>query len=195
MFLKYNKSILFFLVFSPNLIFADDIHSLRDNSSADDMVNAWLNKSQITSQKKQLIRDRGKTRSLSFEKETVSSNCPAHNQVIALNINFKNNQFLLNRSSFKIVGKIATAMNNAELMNCQFLIEGHTNTPGRANKNLKLSLERARTVKMLLSAMNIESNRLKTIGKGETDLLYPKKGRDPANRRVQFRILDPNLNY
>jgi outer membrane protein OmpA-like peptidoglycan-associated protein len=159
------------------------------------MVSAWLNKPQITSQKKQLIRGRGKTRSLTFEEETVSSNCPAHNQVIALNINFKNNQFLLNRSSFKIVGKVATAMNNVELMNCQFLIEGHTNSIGRARRNLELSLERARTVKMLLSAMNIESNRLKTIGKGETDLLYPKNGGSAANRRVQFRILDPNLRY
>jgi len=182
----FHKIIFTTLLITPCFLFAGDVHLLKNNFTANEMVNAWVKSPRQITVKKTLQME-------SEPLDNESSSCPAHNQIISLNISFKNNQYLLNRGSFQLVGKVANAMNDLRLLDCHFLIEGHTNSIGSARSNLRLSKERAKTVEMLLTSMNIKSDRLATIGKGESNLLLPKNGRAAANRRVQFRILNPNL--
>jgi len=70
----------------------------------------------------------------------------------------------------------------------RIIIEGHTDAGGSEGYNQYLSEKRAQSVKKYLkSQFNIASNRLLTVGMGETQSL---PGVDPfagANRRVQLR--------
>ena len=69
-----------------------------------------------------------------------------------------------------------------------YVIEGHTSRPGSWAHNMKLSAERAQSVKRyLVQRRGIPAAALRTVGLGPRALLNP---RDPAaaeNRRVQFR--------
>jgi outer membrane protein OmpA-like peptidoglycan-associated protein len=67
------------------------------------------------------------------------------------------------------------------------VIEGHTDGVGSADYNEQLSLRRANAVKRyLVSAHQLDADRMRTVGMGES---APRPGSDPndaANRRVQF---------
>ncbi len=69
-------------------------------------------------------------------------------------------------------------------------IEGHTDSSGRAKKNLKLSRDRAESVATWLAAHGTDRNRLTTVGFGDT---RPLADNDTAehkqmNRRTEFHL-------
>ncbi len=71
-------------------------------------------------------------------------------------------------------------------------IEGHTDDKGNDASNLKLSQERADSVKAFLIGRNIDPARLEAVGFGETKPIGSNKtsrGRD-MNRRVEFVIVE-----
>ncbi|MCP4599967.1 MAG: OmpA family protein [Proteobacteria bacterium] len=73
-------------------------------------------------------------------------------------------------------------------------IEGHTDDRGKDKKNLKLSNQRAESVKKFLVERGIEDERLVCEGLGESKPIADNKtkaGRD-QNRRVEFYVIDPN---
>lgn len=69
-------------------------------------------------------------------------------------------------------------------------IIGHTDNSGEAKTNLKLSQERAESVRQYLIKAGVEPNRIKATGKGETE---PKTSNESAegramNRRVEVKL-------
>tara|TARA_Y100000590_G_scaffold425075_1_gene532677 strand:- start:350 stop:1246 length:897 start_codon:yes stop_codon:yes gene_type:complete len=73
-----------------------------------------------------------------------------------------------------------------------YLIVGHTDTKGSDKYNLKLSLERAESVKKILINFGINYKKIKILGKGETSLLVKTEDdiKHPANRRAEIRPLN-----
>ena len=70
-----------------------------------------------------------------------------------------------------------------------FSIIGHTDAVGNEAANLKLSIQRAETVRQyLIERCDIAPERLKADGKGESDLRPGLNPRDPMNRRVEVKI-------
>ncbi len=70
-------------------------------------------------------------------------------------------------------------------------IEGHTDNTGNADKNKKLSQERADAVRSYLLKKGIAAERLTAVGFGQEKPAQPNEtpeGRD-ANRRVEFTVL------
>jgi outer membrane protein OmpA-like peptidoglycan-associated protein len=68
-----------------------------------------------------------------------------------------------------------------------FLIEGHTDAPGSANYNAKLSKLRAEAIKRaLVSYYVIPARNLRTVGLGERFLKIPTSDAEPENRRVSI---------
>ncbi|GAA0315815.1 OmpA family protein [Psychrobacter aestuarii] len=71
-------------------------------------------------------------------------------------------------------------------------ITGHTDNTGNANANLLLSNQRAEAVKQYLIGRNIDTSRLSTAGKGDTDPIATndtEAGRT-RNRRIEFTVND-----
>ena len=66
-----------------------------------------------------------------------------------------------------------------------FRIEGHTDSVGSDAYNMRLSVERAETVKAYLSSeFGVDPRRLVIVGKGESEPMGGRAPDDPINRRV-----------
>lgn len=84
------------------------------------------------------------------------------------------------------ISRIYELMNsNPEL---KFMVEGHTDSDGNEESNMKLSQSRAKTVMEMLVKLGVDKNRLSAAGKGETepaDTNETSEGK-ANNRRVVF---------
>jgi outer membrane protein OmpA-like peptidoglycan-associated protein len=121
--------------------------------------------------------------------KNITTACLAKKQSVAVNIIFKagsseiNNPYLLNN--------IAKALNSPQLKNCYFVIEGHTDAIGNDYYNLWLSQKRAEQVKHYLKQYRVDEERLIVVGKGEDELLSSFAPSAAENRRVVFKVLNP----
>ncbi len=69
------------------------------------------------------------------------------------------------------------------------VIEGHTDSTGKEEKNIALSKERANSiVKYLAAKPGIERDHLVPLGKGSSNPAAGLDARDPLNRRVLFKL-------
>jgi outer membrane protein OmpA-like peptidoglycan-associated protein len=108
---------------------------------------------------------------------------------VLIGINFDFNKATIRPESIPIL------YNAAEILlknpDVKVEIQGHTDNIGSDNYNQKLSLRRAESVRNFLVAKGIASNRLTTVGMGETKPIMDNKteqGRG-LNRRIEFKIV------
>ncbi|WP_069472281.1 OmpA family protein [Candidatus Marithrix sp. Canyon 246] len=133
-----------------------------------------------------MTRSFGRTRSIS------PSPCNMPNfqdKIVGITIRFKVNQFNLTPKAREFADLLGDVLAADQLLACDFEIEGHTDSSGRAYHNTRLSKQRANTVvSYLINAHSINPARLKAKGYGEYRLLNGKKySTNPINRRVQIR--------
>jgi len=106
---------------------------------------------------------------------------------INLKIEFDVNSSAIRTSSFPLLAEIADALNNAQLKDKEFIINGHTDSDGGEDYNLKLSFERAVSVKLALQNLfKINSNVLNIAGYGEGNQLVPNN--TPQNKQLNRRV-------
>jgi outer membrane protein OmpA-like peptidoglycan-associated protein len=77
------------------------------------------------------------------------------------------------------------ALQSPELKGNRFIIEGHADARGAAERNQRLSQERADEVRLYLVALGVHPSRLRAVGRGVSQ---PVNASDPAaaeNRRVR----------
>jgi outer membrane protein OmpA-like peptidoglycan-associated protein len=124
-----------------------------------------------------------------------NNGCPEINKEIkssiesyAKRIQFKYKSAALSKKS-KIVldGIVKILKENPEL---QVLIEGYTSSDGNPRNHLRLSLERAESVKEYLVLNGIKAKRLKAAGFGDENPLNKNKteAERAINRRVELKI-------
>ena len=105
-------------------------------------------------------------------------------------INFESNgSAIAGGLSFEIIDQVAQVFKSNPGIRVK--IEGHTDSSGAADYNLKLSDSRANAVRKALISRGIEADRLEAIGYGESKPISSNsssKGR-AQNRRVEFNIL------
>ncbi len=93
----------------------------------------------------------------------------------------------IDQSSYPTLDNLAIALKSDGLSDAKFLINGHTDSKGSDEYNLKLSQLRANSVvEYLVSQHDIEPSRFKAIGFGETALKDVNDGEAAANRRVEI---------
>ena len=80
---------------------------------------------------------------------------------------------------------------NKEIID-KFIIVGHTDTMGTKEYNMKLSIERAKTVKAILLDLGVQIQNIKILGKGESDLSIKTDDEvaHPTNRRAEISPLN-----
>jgi outer membrane protein OmpA-like peptidoglycan-associated protein len=86
-----------------------------------------------------------------------------------------------------MLDKLGRVLSSEQLADVTYVIEGHTDASGSLQYNMGLSKRRAESVKRyLLEDYDVEPARLRTEGKGPTDLLDKENPKSAVNRRVVF---------
>ena len=107
---------------------------------------------------------------------------------IAFVLNFEYDSAEVMEESLPYLDSVGKMLAQKNLSDRKLIIEGHADAKGSHTYNQALSELRAQTVKRyLISMYGIDPSRLHSMGKGETELIYPEKPYDKMNRRVQFR--------
>ncbi|HCM04463.1 MAG TPA: hypothetical protein DIC30_00460, partial [Oceanospirillales bacterium] len=108
---------------------------------------------------------------------------------ISLNVNFANNSAKVTNPNDAQFADFAAFM--SRYSNSQAAIEGHSSAGGAASYNLRLSQQRADSVRQLLiKQYGIDSARLTSEGFGETRLLDESNTAEAAkrNRRIEVKV-------
>ena len=104
------------------------------------------------------------------------------------NIVFNKNSITLTSRAQEVLDDVAAAILGYEDLVVE--IAGHTDSSGKAVRNLRLSKDRAAAVRDYLVSQNVPGNRLSPIGYGETAPISDNNtanGR-AANRRIEFNL-------
>ncbi|MCX6155885.1 MAG: OmpA family protein [Candidatus Kapabacteria bacterium] len=111
---------------------------------------------------------------------------PVGGKMILKNVEFDVAKADLKKSSEKTLSNAVKALTKAQ--NVEIEIVGHTDNQGDRDKNVKLSLDRAETVKNWLIDKGISGTRLKTRGMGPDEPLVPNTTDEnrQRNRRVEL---------
>ncbi|MCU7495072.1 MAG: OmpA family protein [Ignavibacteria bacterium] len=110
--------------------------------------------------------------------------------ILSGDTNFESNKAQLLPAAYTQLNRLADVMkNNPET---RWRIEGHTDSRGSSESNMKLSQRRAEAVADYLSSMGIERSRFEIIPYGSTRPIAPNntsEGR-AMNRRVEVRLIE-----
>jgi len=105
------------------------------------------------------------------------------------NIHFASNRSILLKTSYGELKNLADFLKQKP--NLRIEIQGHTDSDGSEESNMKLSLERANTIKIFLISKGIKPARLVTIGYGEKRPITTNdtSAGKQKNRRTEIRVL------
>jgi OOP family OmpA-OmpF porin len=102
-------------------------------------------------------------------------------------ITFETNATGLTPEARRELAVVGRALNTSKLENYNFVIEGHADPRGSAERNLQLSEGRAKAVRTyLVASQGVRADRLSAVGKGDREPLKPDQPAAPENRRVTF---------
>ena len=189
---------------SMNVLAEGDVIYFKDKgASSEELINAFTkgNKTENLDADKGNppgeVRYRGITLKRQKKEEPAPSvqmsgdACMAGKHSVAVNIRFASNSSKVKQKDTAFMKQIADAMNSPQLVNCFFVVEGHTDSIGEEPYNLWLSQARANAVKTHLARHNVNSERLIVVGKGESELINTQNPQAAENRRVQFKVINP----
>jgi len=106
--------------------------------------------------------------------------CPLKSK---LHLNFKTSSDKILKESYSEIQRFATFMKENPMYNAEII--GHTDSKGKAIKNMDLSQRRAASAMKALVAEGVDASRLKSSGRGELDPL--ESNRTPEGRKVNRR--------
>ncbi len=107
---------------------------------------------------------------------------------VRLPIYFRFGSAQLEPDAVTLLQKVSKALGDEDLASFRFSIEGHTDSIGGESTNEHLSLRRAEVVQAFLVARGVPSQRLSSVGHGESEPIAPnaeEMGRK-RNRRVEI---------
>lgn len=105
---------------------------------------------------------------------------------INLDIPFEFNSSRMSYAGMRQADELGKAINKSPRSGVRLQVIGHTDAVGPADYNQVLSERRAEAVvEYLVNRWHVSPDRLVSSGRGETQLLYPDRPADGANRRVQ----------
>jgi outer membrane protein OmpA-like peptidoglycan-associated protein len=116
---------------------------------------------------------------------SASAPAPGPGQRVILRITFETGSAKLVAGARAQADALAQALLRPQLRNMHFMIEGHTDSVGRRDRNLDLSQRRAQTLADLLIAAGVAPDRLVVRGYGPDRPLPGVPANAGENRRVE----------
>ncbi|MCD9027914.1 OmpA family protein [Luteimonas sp. BDR2-5] len=111
---------------------------------------------------------------------------PAPKASISMQVQFAFNSTRIEGGSQQTMENLATALASPQLQDRSFTIVGHTDAVGSAAYNQRLSQARARSVRDFLVQRGVDASRLRTEGKGFSELVNTADPAADENRRVEI---------
>jgi outer membrane protein OmpA-like peptidoglycan-associated protein len=119
--------------------------------------------------------------------ETIVSPEKRTGYFLNLNVQFAVNSHSIQNESFALLNELGKALSDPKLSHETVYINGHTDSDGSEDYNLKLSFRRALAVKdYLISNFPISPDRILVRGYGEGMPLFPNTTKD--NKRLNRRV-------
>jgi len=118
----------------------------------------------------------------------VDTNEPAPTSVANFRIQFAFGSADLEASALPTLKEMAQALSPPDYDGLVFRLVGHTDAAGSKSDNLILSKRRAEAVVSYLVRHGVPRDRLRAVGKGESQLLRPDAPLADVNRRVELQI-------
>jgi outer membrane protein OmpA-like peptidoglycan-associated protein/uncharacterized protein YegL len=117
-------------------------------------------------------------------------NVPYQGLTTLLNVYFDTNKDVLKSESDKAIKNVANMMKKNPGMTIE--VRGHTDSKGSKDKNLKLSQDRANSVRDALIAKSISGDRIKAVGYGDSMPVADNQSENgrSKNRRTEFVVLN-----
>ena len=124
-----------------------------------------------------------------IRKKVVLTEIEKDKRLVLRNLHFKHNESQIHVSSHTELDNLAYFLKLQPKLNIQ--VNGYTDNTGEATFNMKLSVERARSVVRYLISKGINAQRLKYKGFGESDPSHSNQNEDGRgkNRRTEIVIL------
>jgi outer membrane protein OmpA-like peptidoglycan-associated protein len=107
---------------------------------------------------------------------------------ISMQIQFDFDSDRIGAESTAALASLARALQDERLAGKRFDVVGHTDATGGFDYNMGLSQRRASAVRNYLAGQGVDPSRLKTIGKGPTELLNRADPAGAENRRVEIAV-------
>jgi outer membrane protein OmpA-like peptidoglycan-associated protein len=127
-----------------------------------------------------------------FKTDTVemveSSKQTVFKPVVLPNVQFYTNSANLIPTSLSDIQQLAQHLIDTPELNA--IVIGHTDNIGDKQSNLKLSQRRAETVRNVIISMGVEANRIKAVGKGDSE---PKADNGSEEGRLMNRRVEVQL--
>lgn len=130
------------------------------------------------------IRPKGEAQAMSAAVASAAPMAPASHEVDLPIVTFEFNSAELTAQARQVLDQLSIALRSQQLDGSRIVIEGHTDTVGGDDYNLRLSERRADAVGRYLAGQQVDSGRLQVVGKGESDPL-DADGTAAVNRRVR----------
>ncbi len=127
------------------------------------------------------------------EEKTIMVDESADVPRLKVKIEFDYDSSVLKASSYHLLKEVGVALTSKALRHKKIMINGHTDSDGSDRYNLRLSFDRAESVKAyLVSRFNISEDRLDIRGFGEELPIKPNTSgyNKQINRRVEFEIAE-----
>lgn len=106
----------------------------------------------------------------------------------ARTIRFAENSAAIDRSSRQLIGEVAQALRPC--LGSVIAIIGHTDSVGDEAENILLSQRRAEAIQHALVTRGIPADGLRASGVGSNAPVEGLEPDDPANRRIEFSVLE-----
>lgn len=119
-------------------------------------------------------------------KDELTNTVIQYAEVDISNVLFKKSQSVLLPGSYNALNALVILMRNNPQLTLK--IEGHTDKIGHSRSNLKLSIRRARAIRLYLFSKNIKLERVTAIGHGDTNPICDAPCKE--NQRVTFTLID-----
>lgn len=130
----------------------------------------------------------GLTRGLSLQPVDATADARVPSLDLAVEFDFGSTR--LTAEAQALLSNLAQALQSSALEARRFQLAGHTDAVGSDEVNDRLSLERARAVRdFLVKAHDVAPDRLRVLGYGKRNLLFPDRPEDAANRRVEISLM------